>query len=271
MNNTENTNNHISVPNLSENPVSLKLNKFILASKKLPITSESWNQWLAGLIDADGSLLISSSGYISLEITMDIFDEYALLQIKQKLGGSVKLRTNARAFRYRLHNKAGISHLLNKINGYIRNSKRILQLQKICEKLEIQFIQPSLLSLENAWFAGFFDGDGTLGYSFKNNHPQLIVSVSNKEKIDCEPFQQYFGGVVRLDKASNTYKWEIYQKEQILAFCAYAKNYPLRSHKKKRIVLVCRYFELRSLKAYTYDKNSLTYKAWCQFEKKWSY
>lgn len=240
-------------------------------SKKTKIITKFWNQCFAGLIDADGSLLVSSAGYTCLESTMDIFDEHALLQIKQKLGGSVKLRTKARAFRYRLHNKEGMINLLNKINGYIRNSKHVLHFQRICEKLKTHFLYSTSLTLENAWFAGFFDGDGTLSYSFKNGYPQLIISVSNKEKIDCEPFQEYFGGVVRLDKRSNTYKGEIYQKDQILAFCAYLKNYPLKSHKKKRILLVSRCFQLRSLKAYNYDKDSLTYKAWKQFEKKWAY
>jgi ubiquinol-cytochrome c reductase cytochrome b subunit len=247
------------------------LNKSCSGSLNADSTMESWNQWLAGLIDADGSLLLSPAGYTSLEITMDIFDEHALLQIKQKLGGSVKLRTNARAFRYRLHSKQPIINLVNTINGYIRNSKRVIQLQKMCEKLEIQYIDPKSLSLESAWFSGFFDGDGTLSYSFKNGYPQLTISVSNKKKIDCQPFQEYFGGVVRLDKRSNTYKWEIYQKEQILAFCAYLKKYPLKSHKKTRILLVPRYFKLCAIRAYTYSKDTLTYKAWAQFEKKWAY
>jgi len=51
-----------------------------------------WNQWLAGLIDGDGCLLVSKAGYASCEITMGIEDEHALMQIKQKLGGSVKSR-----------------------------------------------------------------------------------------------------------------------------------------------------------------------------------
>lgn len=71
-------------------------------------SSETWNQWFAGLVDADGCLLISSAGYMSLEITMSILDEPALLNIKQKLEGSVKLRSKARAFRYRLRNKKGM-------------------------------------------------------------------------------------------------------------------------------------------------------------------
>jgi hypothetical protein len=54
-----------------------------------------WNQWLAGLIDGDGCLLVSKAGYASCEITMGIEDEHALMQIKQKLGGSVKSRSGA--------------------------------------------------------------------------------------------------------------------------------------------------------------------------------
>ena len=58
-----------------------------------PLTSriskeKRWNEWLAGLIDGDGCLLVSKGGYPSCEITMGIEDEHALLQVKQKLGGS---------------------------------------------------------------------------------------------------------------------------------------------------------------------------------------
>ena len=62
------------------------------SSNSTNIGEESWNEYLAGLIDGDGSLLISKEGYASLEITMDIHDEYALNKVKQKLGGSVKPR-----------------------------------------------------------------------------------------------------------------------------------------------------------------------------------
>lgn len=59
--------------------------------------SKSWDEAFAGLVDADGCLLVNQAGYTSLEVTMGIGDEHALLQIKQKLQGSVKLRSKARA------------------------------------------------------------------------------------------------------------------------------------------------------------------------------
>lgn len=233
--------------------------------------SNDWNEWFAGLVDADVSLLISSAGYISLEITTDLLDKPPLLQIKQELQGSVKRRINARAFRYRLHNKPGILKALFKLNGLCRNSVRIVQLRKICLKLNLPFIPPKPLTYENGWFAGFFDGDGTLGYSFKKGWPQLVVSVSNKKAEDCKPFQRIFGGVVRLDRGSNTHKWEIYSKEAILFFCEYLKKYPLRSHKSKRIRLIPQFFKLREIRAYSHSSQTSTYKAWCLLEKNWVY
>ena len=80
------------------------------------------------------------------------------------------------------------------------------------------FQQPEPLTKKSRWFGGFFDGDGTLGYTFKNGWPQLVISVSNKFETDCYPFKQMFGGTIRLDKASNTYKWEIYSKDQLQTF-----------------------------------------------------
>jgi hypothetical protein len=51
---------------------------------------QDWNELFAGLVDGYGSLLINKKGYMSLEITMSIYDEKTLLQIKQKLKGLIK-------------------------------------------------------------------------------------------------------------------------------------------------------------------------------------
>lgn len=230
----------------------------------------SWNDYLAGLIDGDGSLLISKKGYASLEITMDIFDEYALNKVKQKLGGSVKKRSGANAFRYRLHHKAGMKDLILRINGRIRNSKRIVQLKKLCDLYGVSYQEAPSITRSNSWFAGFFDADGTLGYSMKNGWPQLVVSVSNKEKQDLRFFTEVFGGKIRLDSNSNTYKWEIYSTEDISLFLDYLKQNPIYSHKQKRVFLVPLFFNLRSCRAYAQSPESLLYKEWIAFETKWN-
>ena len=120
-----------------------------------PLTSRKskekrWNEWLAGLIDGDGCLLVSKEGYPSCEITMGIEDEHALLQVKQNLGGSLKLRSGAKALRYRLHNKRGMEELINRINGNVRYENRLVQLKRVCDNLNIAYKEPFLLTKESA-------------------------------------------------------------------------------------------------------------------------
>lgn len=229
-----------------------------------------WNQWLAGLIDGDGCFLISKLGYTSCEITMGINDQHALLEVKQKLGGSVKLRAGMKAIRYRLHNKPGMINLITCVNGHIRNPIRLKQFELICKKLNITILNPSLLDISNGWFSGFFDADGTITMSMKNDYPQLTISTSNKLKENVNSFQKIFGGNIYFDKAGyGYYKWSIQSKNDIEFFFNYIKQYPIRSHKKQRFFLISKYYELKNLKAYKQDINFILYKVWQDFLQNW--
>ena len=108
-----------------------------------------FNQWLAGVLDGDGCFQLSKKGYASLEIVMETRDKHCLYQIKQRFGGSVKLRSGVNWLRYRLHHKKGLLDLINAVNGEIRNPVRLLQLNKICENYNIPLIQPSKLGYNN--------------------------------------------------------------------------------------------------------------------------
>ena len=96
---------------------------------------------------------------------MDIRDERALQAVKNIYGGSIKLRSGVKALRYRLHNKEGLLNLINDVNGQIRNPKRLVQLNKICIKYNLNLIWSATrnnLTLDNGWLSGFFDADGTI-------------------------------------------------------------------------------------------------------------
>jgi hypothetical protein len=55
---------------------------------------KKFREWLAGLIDGDGCFQLSKKGYASLEITMETRDKHCVYLIKQKFGGSVKLKSD---------------------------------------------------------------------------------------------------------------------------------------------------------------------------------
>lgn len=250
----------------------LKLKKNFSSSKfNLDNKENSWNEWLAGLIDGGGSLLLSKAGYPSCEITMSLADEHALAIIKQKLGGSIKLRSGVKAIRYRLHHKKGMEDLINRINGKIRRSSRIKQLNSICSKFNIEMVYPKDITVKNGWFAGFFDADGTITYSIKNNSPQLTISVSNKLCCDIFIFKEIFGGNISFDIGHNGYyKWSIQKRSEIENFQDYLSNYPSFSHKKQRLFLIDKYYRLKDLKAYTYSIHNNLAKAWMKFNNEWN-
>ena len=241
------------------------------SSQKISYTDKnnSWNEWLAGLIDGDGSLLLSKAGYASCEITMSLKDERALAIIKQKLGGSIKLRSGVKALRYRLHNKKGMIDLINRINGNIRHSSRIKQLEYICSNLNINIIYSKPITKDNSWFAGFFDADGTITYSIKNNYPQLTISVTNKLLTDISIFKDIFGGNIYFDKGQNGYyKWSIQKRVDVENFKDYFLKHPSFSFKKQRFFLIDQYYQLRSSKFDCTERTLV--KAWDKFNNKWN-
>lgn len=232
--------------------------------------NNKFNQWLAGLIDGDGYLGISKKGYTSCEITLDLRDQKALYLIKQQFGGSIKLRSGSNSIRYRLHHKDGMIKLINAINGNIRNSKRLLQLHQVCSILNIPIKLPIKLDKDNSWFTGFFDADGTITMSIKNNIPQLTISVSNKLSIDIEYFKNIFNGNIYFDKSQNGYYiWTIQSKDDVLNFINYIKNNPSRTLKYNRLLLCNKYYKLKELKAYKEPINTPINKAWINFLNKW--
>lgn len=232
-----------------------------------------FNQWLAGLIDGDGTFQVSKAGYSSCEITVALADERMLRIIQNKLGGAIKPRSGVQAIRWRLHNRAGMLELVNRVNGYIRHSNRLVQLNHVCAILNMQLLSPDTLHNEHGWFAGFFDADGLIGYNLKSRYanPQLTLSVTNKLYVDVVHFMTYFGGAIYFDKAQNGYyKWCIQSEANFASFLEYTKVCPPQSIKRNRLFLVKEYYKLIELKAHKAPEGTVLHKAWINLNRKWN-
>ena len=222
---------------------------------------------MVGIIDGDGCLLVSKQGYTSLEITMGLEDLALLRFIQDKLGGSIKMRSGAKAYRYRLHNREGMITVIHCINGHIRHTSRILQLHKVCLQLNIPVLEPVSLNKSNHWFAGFFDADGTIGLSLKNQWPQLSIRVTNKYLQDIQWYKQVLGGYIYFDSSQNGYyQWSVQSREDLVKMKDYFKG-KCRSHKSHRFFLIDEYLKLKDLKAFFED--NIHHKAWQAFLVKW--
>jgi len=235
------------------------------ASKSI---DNSFNEWLAGLIDGDGCFLLRKNGYASLEIVMELRDQHCLYKIKQVFGGSIQLRTGKNHLRYRLHDKKGLLSLIEVVNGLIRNPVRLLQLGRICYKYEIQLLQPKPLNYHNGWLSGFLDSDGSIYLNLQSHQIFIIATQTNKYLLD--PLKELYGGEIYANSKLGAFKWTLYNKEEINNFIEnYIKLYPLKSGKQFRFKLLPKYYELRQLKAHLATENSILGKSWKEFLKKW--
>ena len=227
-----------------------------------------FKQWLAGLIDGDGCFTLSKKGYAGLEITMDIRDERALQTVKNVYGGSIKLRSNSNALRYRLHHKEGLLSIIKDVNGLIRNPNRLVQLNNICLKYDLVLIWPEKLTYNSGWLSGFFDADGTV--TINKTNWQLSISVGQKTTELLNPLIELYGGNVYINKgSSDSFIWYITKKEDILKLIEYFKKNPSRSAKNNRLHYVPKYYELIDLGAHKDSTNTLLGKSWNIFINKW--
>lgn len=85
-----------------------------------------------------------------------------------------------------------------------------------------------------------------------------------------QPLVDLYGGHIYIDRGSSqSFKWYVSKREEIINLVEYFKKHPSRSAKKKRLHLIPKYYELKDLKAHKALPESLLYKTWQYFYTKW--
>jgi hypothetical protein len=241
---------------------------FLIFNQNINI-DKNFNQWLAGYIDGDGYFSYSKKGYVSLEITTQIRDKRTLYLIKQKLGGSIKIKSGTTHLRYRLHDKNGLIKLIKAVNGELRNPIRILQFKRLCEKYDIDFIFPQPLTYNNGWLSGFIDANGSIYLDLISS--QIFITGCNNNKFLLDPLISIYNGNIYFTNSKGiSFKWMVNKKDEILNLLNYFSEYPLRSAKLHRIKLIPLYFDLKQKKAHLQVETNLLGKLWKNFLDKWN-
>lgn len=226
----------------------------------------SFNQWLAGLIDGDGYFILTKKGYSSCKITMDVRDVKALYEIKHKYGGTIKPISNANAVKYKLRHKKGLISLINDVNGLIRNPARLLQMNKLCVKYNIELKYPGPLTFNDGWLSGFIDSDGSIYYNEASG--QVFISLSQKNKYLLEPLIAIYGGRVDiLSPKIEAFKYVIYRKAELFNLIDnYFINYPLKTEKIKKVNLIKEFYLLW---IHRKSQDIQKFNEWVKFKDKW--
>ena len=223
----------------------------------------SFNQWLAGLIDGNGHFKKTKKRYTSFEITME--DKKVLTEIKKKYGGSIKSISNACALRYKLTNKKGLISLISDVNGLLRNPTRLLQMNKLCVKFDIELKYSKPLNFDNGWLSGIIDSDGSVYYNEASG--QVYISITQKNRYLLEPLIHIYSGKIDiLSPKIEAFKYIIFKKKELYHLIDnYFNKHPLKTLKMKRVNLIKEFYN------YSEDKNSHPQKLndWVKFKDRW--
>ena len=216
----------------------------------------SFLEWFIGFAEGDGCFLVQ---YNYPTFIINQAETQVLYYLRTKLGfGSVSTydQEGSTYARYWVKNKQSIFRLLCLFNGNIHLEKVDKNFKKWLEQANKKFgwnfslkprRNPNLISLQNAWFAGFFDAEGScyanatetnrMNHGFRLRLKAFIV-----QKFEYTVLQQIANllksSSVRVRNKENTHFCvEFFSKESLALIVKYLDTYKLRSKKKNTFAI----------------------------------
>jgi hypothetical protein len=93
------------------------------------------------------------------------------------------------------------------------------------------------------------DADGSISINTTNG--QLSITATQRTSELLTPLVDLYGGNVYIDRGSSqSFKWYLTKREDILKLIEYFKKHPSRSAKKNRLHLIPKFYELKDMKAH---------------------
>ena len=270
---------------------------------KKSLLKKNEKEWLGGIIDGDGSILVYSD-HVSIEITTSIEDEGILLWVKKKFGGSIKPRSGSKSLRWRSRKKNVVLNLLLELHGFLLHPTRVDQFKKALNFYDIclsSYEENDLISKKSSYLSGLFDSDGSLSittsrkqvpklltnisgeygkaqrliHSRGGNQLKIKLSSSDKDLMERIKSGMGFGEILKETenpknkKPKLIYHWVVYNSS-IFEFLDYLENNPLRGFKKKkRFHLIKKYLYLKQNKYHLSQEGGIQFKEWAKFCYKW--
>ena len=225
-----------------------------LPNNKIP--SENFLTWLVGFTEGEGSFIVNNRGDLAFVITQATTDKQVLEFIQEILGFGKVIPQSAIASRYVTQNKKEIDIIVSLFNGnlflpkrqetfdlFIKGFNKWVTKGRILLEPVIMNNRPILPTLNDAWFAGFTDGEGCFtcsigekkGFSFNFN-------ISQKWEINLTLLNHltvlFKNGIVSRHSEENTYEFRLGGVNNCKDIFSYFDKYTL------------------------YTKKSLSYKLW---------
>ena len=181
------------------------------SSSNIQSSRTDFGAYLAGQIEGDGSIIVptgsNKKAYPIIKIVFNLLDLPLANLIQARLGGGIIQQTDVNWVVLVIQDLRTIRLVVSLINGHLRTPK-IEALHRLIEWLNnhrssIESIPLLGLStcgiLNNAWFAGFFEADGSFSVSYQLNQSGLPVKIKTTASIEQRQtyhrgnMESYFG------------------------------------------------------------------------------
>lgn len=256
------TNKDISKYNWEWDKTPFNFDKFYKEFKKEKpknkLPSKEFLEWFIGFFEADGCLLIPKNNNLLAIIVSSKKDLPLLKYIQNNLSiGNVCINSNKlNNYKWQLYNQLDIKLLIHLFNGNTVLPVRFVKLSMFITNINIKLLKNNeeniilifnnckLPRLDNAWLAGFSDGEGCFLVGKTNTFYKAIYNINQKyiaNKIILDHIlsllKELLSSNLNLNlykhssKSNNVYEIRINSLETCSKLRLYFDKYPLRSYK----------------------------------------
>lgn len=256
------TNKDISKYNWEWDKTPFNFDKFYKEFKKEKprnkLPSKEFLEWFIGFFEADGCLLIPKKNSLLAIIVSSKKDLLLLKYIQNNLSiGNVCINSNKlNNYKWQLYNQLDIKLLIHLFNGNTVLPVRFIKLSIFITNINIKLLKNNeeniifiinnckLPRLDNAWLAGFTDGEGCFSVGKTNTFYKAIYNINQKyiaNKIILDHIlillKELLCSNLNLNlykhssKSNNVYELRINSLETCSKLKLYFDKYPLKSYK----------------------------------------
>ena len=218
-----------------------------LPNNKVP--SVNFLTWLIGFTEGEGSFIVNNRGDLTFVITQSASDKQVLEFIQEIMGFGKVIPQSTIVSRYVTQNKKEIDIIISIFNGnlilprrqetfdtFVKGFNKWVTTGRILLEPVVINNRPLLPTLNDAWLAGFTDGEGCFTCSISEKKGFTFnFNISQKWEINTsilEHFCMLFNkGIVSRHSVDNVYEFKLVGVNNCKSIFPYFDNYPLYTKK----------------------------------------
>ena len=238
--------------------------------------SAEWLTWFVGFVEAEGSFIVTRRGDVSLVVVQSSHNVSILYNIQKHLAlGKVSVHSKiSKSDRWAVQDELGLSLIISIFNGNMVLPSRQQRFKSFCfsyntlvgkrRSKKHTVYEPvkaisslAMPSLQDAWLAGFTDGEGSFYARMTLKSYVLSYSITQTHDINkpaLENLRHLFQcGSIQAHSQPGAWTFATYGLKSNRHIINYFETYTLKTKKRRSFKIWCYIYKALSLKMALYN------------------